>query len=80
MPALIVLDEPNSNLDDQGEAALVSALLALKSAKSTVALITHRPSIVASVDKLLLLKDGIPQLFGPRDQVLQSIANARTDK
>lgn len=77
MPALIVLDEPNSNLDDQGEAALVSALLALKSAKSTVVLITHRPSIVASVDKLLLLKDGIPQLFGPRDQVLQSIANAR---
>lgn len=77
MPALIVLDEPNSNLDDQGEAALVSALLALKSGKSTVVLITHRPSIVASVDKLLLLKDGIPQLFGPRDQVLQSIANAR---
>lgn len=77
MPALIVLDEPNSNLDDQGEAALVSALLSLKSAKSTVVLITHRPSIVASVDKLLLLKDGIPQLFGPRDQVLQSIANAR---
>ncbi len=77
MPALIVLDEPNSNLDDQGEAALVSAILALKAAKSTVVLITHRPSIVASVDKLLLLKDGMPQLFGPRDQVLQSIANAR---
>lgn len=77
MPALIVLDEPNSNLDDQGEAALVSAILALKAAKSTVVLITHRPSIVASVDKLLLLKDGIPQLFGPRDHVLQSIANAR---
>lgn len=76
-PALVVLDEPNSNLDDQGEAALVSAIQSLKQAGSTVILITHRPSILAVVDKLLLLKEGIPQLFGPRDQVLQSINNLR---
>ncbi len=77
MPALIVLDEPNSNLDDQGEAALISAIKSLKEARSTIILITHRPSVLAVVDKLLLLKEGIPQLFGPRDQVIQSINNLR---
>lgn len=72
-PALVVLDEPNSNLDEAGEAALVRAVNRLKAAGSTVVLVTHRPSILGVVDKLLLLKEGVQQLFGPRDQVLKAL-------
>lgn len=72
-PALVVLDEPNSNLDDAGEAALVQAVRLLKAAGSTVVLVTHRPSILGVVDKLLFLRDGVQQLYGPRDQVLKAL-------
>ena len=72
-PKLVVLDEPNSNLDDVGEAALVSAIQQLKAAGATVLLITHRTNIIGAVDKLLLLVDGAVQLYGERDQVLQKI-------
>lgn len=72
-PAFVVLDEPNSNLDEIGEAALVRAVLELKRRGTTVMLITHRTSILAAVDKLLLLVEGAVQLYGPRDQVLQAI-------
>ena len=72
-PSLVVLDEPNSNLDDAGEAALVQAVLALKARGVSVVLITHRTSIIAAVDLLALMADGMLQLFGPRDQVLQAI-------
>ena len=72
-PAFVVLDEPNSNLDDVGEAALVRAVQELKQRGATVLLITHRTSILGAVDKLLLLVDGTVQLYGPRDQVLQAI-------
>jgi len=72
-PALVVLDEPNSNLDDAGEAALVQAVRKLKAAGCTVVLVTHRPSILGAVDKLLFLKDGVQTLFGPRDQVLKTL-------
>lgn len=72
-PALVVLDEPNSNLDEAGEAALVQAVDKLKAAGSTVVLVTHRPSILGVVDKLLFLRDGVQQLFGPRDQVLKAL-------
>jgi len=72
-PALVVLDEPNSNLDEAGEAALVRAVGTLKAAGSTVVLVTHRPSILGVVDKLLFLKEGVQQLFGPRDQVLKAL-------
>lgn len=75
-PAIIVLDEPNSNLDDQGEQALVRAIASLKEAGSTVVLITHRTSIINSVDKLLVLRDGAVAFYGPRDQVLQALAQA----
>ena len=70
---LVVLDEPNSNLDEAGELALVRAINALKAAGSTVVLVTHRPSILGVVDKLLLLSDGAQKLFGPRDQVLKAL-------
>jgi len=72
-PPLVVLDEPNSNLDESGEVALVKTVRLLKAAGCTVVLVTHRPSILAVVDKLLFLKDGVQQLFGPRDQVLKAL-------
>lgn len=73
LPALMVLDEPNSNLDDVGEAALVRAVLQMKQLGKTVVLITHRTNILAAVDKLLLVRDGMVGLFGPRDQVLAAL-------
>nr|WP_242482230.1 type I secretion system permease/ATPase [Thiocystis violacea] len=69
-PVLVVLDEPNSNLDDQGEAALVKAIAQLKADGATVVIITHRPSVLSSVDKILVMREGMVELFGPRDQVL----------
>jgi len=72
-PSLVVLDEPNSNLDDAGEAALVGAIKSLKAAGSTVFLITHRTSIISVVDKMLVLKEGASIAFGPRDEVLAAL-------
>lgn len=72
-PKLVVLDEPNSNLDDVGEAALVKAIEQMKAKGATVLIITHRTNIISAVDSLLLLVDGALQLYGPRDQVLQAI-------
>jgi ATP-binding cassette subfamily C exporter for protease/lipase len=72
-PSLIVLDEPNSNLDEAGELALVQAIGVLKAAGSTVVLITHRPNVLAVVDHILVLKDGTQQAFGPRDRVLKAL-------
>ncbi|TCW32975.1 type I secretion system permease/ATPase [Gulbenkiania mobilis] len=75
-PSLIVLDEPNSNLDDVGEQALVRAIIDLKARGKTVVLITHRTSIISAVDKLMVLRDGLLQMYGPRDQVLAALAQA----
>lgn len=72
-PRLIVLDEPNSNLDDVGEVALVQAVHALKQQGRTVFLISHRPGVVAVADRLLILRDGQVQTQGPRDAVLQAL-------
>lgn len=73
-PSLLVLDEPNSNLDDLGEQALVGAINDLRSRGKTIVLITHRTSALSTTNKLLLLKDGVGQLFGPRDAVLAELA------
>lgn len=72
-PVLVVLDEPNSNLDDQGEAALVAALKNLKERGRTLLIITHRPSVLAGVDKMLVLKEGQVQMVGPCDQVMAKL-------
>ena len=76
-PSLIVLDEPNSNLDDAGEQALVAALLDLRSRGKTIILVTHRTSVLGVTNKLLLVQDGSPQMFGPSQQVLMALAQAQ---
>ena len=72
-PCLIVLDEPNSNLDDQGEKELVEALARIKQEGSTVIVISHRTLVLQSVDKMLVLKEGATVSYGPRSQVLASL-------
>jgi len=72
-PKLLVLDEPNSNLDDQGEKELVLALERIKSSGCTALVITHRTMILKFVDKLLVLRDGALAGFGPRDDVLSAL-------
>lgn len=79
-PVLIVLDEPNSNLDDVGEKALMVVLQGLKQRKASVFIITHRPSVLAAVDKLLLLNDGAMQAYGPRDEVLAHLQQKANPK
>ena len=73
MPKLIVLDEPNSSLDEQGDALFIELLKALKAAGSTVVIVTHKTSPLAVVDKILFLNDGRMQLWGPRDEVLAKL-------
>ena len=69
-PPYIVLDEPNSNLDAEGEQALVVALLAAKARGGTVIFIAHRLGVIKIADKILLLKEGVLQLFGPSNEVM----------
>jgi ATP-binding cassette subfamily C protein EexD len=74
-PRLVVLDEPNSNLDDAGERMLAEALQKLKQSGATVFVITHRSGVLANVDKLLVLNQGELSLYGPRDKVLAHLQN-----
>ena len=74
-PKYVVMDEPNANLDDQGELALVSAIAHLKKLGGTVVVTTHRPRLIASVEFLLVLKGGKQVAFGPAKQVIESIRN-----
>lgn len=69
-PRLVVLDEPNANLDAEGESALVRAMNSLKKEGITVIVVSHRPSLLAGVDKLLVLREGTIEAFGPRNEVL----------
>ncbi|WP_349358070.1 type I secretion system permease/ATPase [Stappia sp.] len=70
-PFLVVLDEPNSNLDAQGEAALTRAVSAMRARGSIVIVIAHRPSAIAAVDTLLYLQDGRMAAFGPKTEVMK---------
>ena len=69
-PAFVVLDEPNANLDAEGEEALMRAIDAMKAKGATVVLISHKPSLFRAADKMLVLREGRVELFGPRDQVM----------
>lgn len=72
-PRLIVLDEPNASLDSEGENDLLRAMATLKADGATVVLIAHRPGMVSQVDKILFLRDGLVEMFGPREEVLPQL-------
>tara|TARA_B100000676_G_scaffold266500_1_gene280196 strand:+ start:2442 stop:4163 length:1722 start_codon:yes stop_codon:yes gene_type:complete len=72
-PNLIILDEPNSNLDDAGEKELISAIDRIKAKKSTLVIISHRTNLLNAMDKLLALKDGLIATFGTKDKVLRQL-------
>jgi ATP-binding cassette subfamily C protein len=72
-PFLVVLDEPNSNLDAIGESALTNAIKAMREKGSIVVVIAHRPSAIATVDKILCLKAGKMAGFGPKEEVLRQV-------
>jgi ATP-binding cassette subfamily C protein/ATP-binding cassette subfamily C protein EexD len=72
-PRLVVLDEPNSNLDGDAEQALIRGLEELKRRGTTVILVSHRPTLVQGVDKVLLMRDGAVEAFGPRAEVLKRL-------
>jgi ABC-type protease/lipase transport system fused ATPase/permease subunit len=73
-PRLVVLDEPNSNLDTEGEAALHAALRELKKERTTCIVITHRPSLLETADKVLVLREGVVHLFGTQAEVLAQLS------
>ena len=75
-PAFVVLDEPNSSLDEVGDAALAAAIAKLKQEGTTFVVITHRTSVLSVADKMLVLRDGQTQYFGMRDDVLKALADA----
>lgn len=75
-PRFIVLDEPNSSLDEAGEKALVETLRALKAQGTTIMVITHRTSVLAAVDRMLVLREGQVHAYGPRDEVLAALQKA----
>lgn len=79
-PSLIVLDEPNSNLDETGEACLVAAIQDLRKHGKTVVLVTHRSSVLAAANKLLLLVDGIARLCGPSLEVMAELARLQQQR
>jgi ABC-type protease/lipase transport system fused ATPase/permease subunit len=76
-PVFVVLDEPNSSLDEAGDAALAKAILALKQLGTTFVIMTHRSSILGVADKMLLMREGAQQAFGPRDEVLAALQKAQ---
>jgi len=76
-PSLVVLDEPNANLDAAGEDALLKAVQTLKSLQTTVVIITHKINILAGADKILIMNDGAVQAFGTRDAILQRLMGPR---
>jgi ATP-binding cassette subfamily C exporter for protease/lipase len=78
-PVFVVLDEPNSSLDEAGEAALAQSVAEAKSRGTTVVAITHRISLLKSCDKVLLLRDGQTQAFGPRDEVMAAMSKANAE-
>lgn len=75
-PALVVLDEPNAHMDEDGERVLMRVLTALKARGATVVLMTHRNALLAASDQLLILRDGVTQAYGPRDEVVRALQKA----
>jgi ABC-type protease/lipase transport system fused ATPase/permease subunit len=76
-PRLVLLDEPNSNLDADGEEALLGVIKRLKADGVTVIIATHRPSAVAHVDRVLVLRDGAIEILAPRDEFVAAMNQSR---
>lgn len=72
-PVFVVLDEPNSSLDEAGDAALANAIATLKQLGTTFVVMTHRTSVLGVADKMLIMREGAQQAFGPRDEVLAAL-------
>ena len=72
-PKFLVLDEPNSSLDEEGDAALIRTIQHIKSCGTTLAVVTHRSQVLSEIDLMVVLVDGGVKLFGPRDEVMQAI-------
>lgn len=78
-PVIMVLDEPNSNLDNEGSMALNAAIRSMKAAGCAVLIMAHRPAAIQECDLLLVLEDGARRAFGPRDQVLRDMVKNHTE-
>lgn len=76
-PVFVVLDEPNSSLDDAGDAALANAIAIMKQLGTTFVIMTHRTSVLSVADKMLIMREGTQQAFGPRDDVLAALQQAK---
>jgi ATP-binding cassette subfamily C exporter for protease/lipase len=76
-PSLIVLDEPNANLDSEGDQALMRALAHLKQQGRTVLMVTHQGAVLQAVDKILMLVEGNLAAFGDRDSILKAMTEGR---
>ena len=74
-PKLVILDEPNSNLDSEGEAALANCLVEAKKRKITTIIISHRQQIIQNVDKILVLMNGEAKAFGAKEDVIKKLAD-----
>ena len=72
-PTLVVLDEPNSNLDAEGESALIQAMSSVRERGGTVIVVAHRPSAISVLDQIMMIKDGQMVAFGPKDEVLRKV-------
>lgn len=77
-PCLVILDEPNANLDTEGEEALANALRELKVRHITVVMVTHKPSAISQVDKVMVMRDGGVEMFGPRQEVIAKVTRTNT--
>jgi PrtD family type I secretion system ABC transporter len=75
-PVFVILDEPNSNLDDIGEKALIQTLMRMKEQGITTLIVSHKPSLLATVDKILMLNNGQVALYGPRDEIIKKMMGA----
>ncbi len=79
-PALVILDEPNANLDEAGDRALIEVMARLKKLQTTVVVVTHHVSLLSCADKVLVLNSGAVAAFGPRDKVVRPVQSAAPEK
>jgi ATP-binding cassette subfamily C protein len=77
-PSLVILDEPSSNLDSEGDDAFAKCIANLKERNTTIVIISHRPPTLAGVDKLMVLKDGVIDMYGEREQIIQKLIRPAT--